>query len=217
MPGEDGFDLARAIMQDPDHSRIAVIMMISSVRHEDTARCEELGIAAQIHKPVQRSELLQSIRDLMDTMKIEAAPPRIDFKEDLRPLRILLAEDNKINQKLAERILTKAGHSVVPVTDGKEVLSAMEVASFDLILMDVQMPEMDGITATEIIRSQEKTTGKHLPILAMTAHAMIGDKERCLEAGMDGYLSKPIRTDKLFHAIWKAVPEKRRSPGVKQS
>ena len=132
--------------------------------------------------------------------------PRIDWSRNTRCgrraiSRILLAEDNLVNQKLALRLLEKRGFDVTVVGDGRAALVALEANSFDAILMDVQMPEMDGFEATAAIRAKEKSTGAHIPIIAMTAHALKGDQERCLEAGMDAYVSKPIRTAELFKII----------------
>jgi CheY-like chemotaxis protein len=129
---------------------------------------------------------------------------RHSLREGRQKLRILLAEDNSVNQVLAARLLGKRGHTVVIVANGIEALAALDdpgAAGFDLVLMDVQMPEMDGLVATGIIRAGEKSSGAHLPIIAMTAHAMKGDEERCLAAGMDGYVSKPIEVERLFATI----------------
>src|SRR6202022_1826283 len=131
------------------------------------------------------------------------------LRESRNHLQILLVEDNAVNRVLAVRLLEKRGHTVAVAGNGKEALAALEKQAFDLVLMDVQMPEMDGFEATAALREKEKTTGIHLPIIAMTAHAMKGDRERCLAAGMDGYLSKPFQTEELFEAIEKtlSVPE----------
>jgi CheY-like chemotaxis protein len=127
------------------------------------------------------------------------------MSEERRALRILLAEDNLVNQMLASRLLEKHGHIVVIAADGRQALERLETESFDLVLMDVQMPEMDGFEATEAIRKKEGATGRHLPIVAMTAHAMRGDRERCLAAGMDGYVSKPIIAEELFRVVEKVI------------
>src|SRR5262249_15178665 len=158
--------------------------------------------AAYLTKPIKRTDLCQAILTALG-----AAVPRDGPRSPLRSgapgrhLHILLAEDNLINQKLALRLLEKQGHTVVVVADGHEALAALECTRFDVVLMDVQMPGMDGLEATASIRRAEQVTGRHLPILAMTAYAMKGDRERCLAAGMDGYLSKPIRAQELFEML----------------
>jgi two-component system, sensor histidine kinase and response regulator len=171
----------------------------------DVTRCEELGIAAYLTKPIKQSELFDMIAKVVgvdmkhqETATSEAA----QIAGRLRPLRILLAEDSLVNQKLALGQLEPHGHQVVVVNNGKQAVETWASRPFDLILMDVQMPEMDGLTATQTIRKHERTSGgSHVPITAMTAHAMKGDRERCLAAGMDAYLSKPIRAKDLFATI----------------
>ena len=201
MPEMDGFALAECIKRNPDW-RAATIMMLSSAgQRGDARRCRELGVAAYLTKPVRQGELLDAILTALGTRPIKEAPPvlvtRHSLRENSNHLRILLVEDNAVNQVLAVRLLEKRGHTVVVAGNGKEALAALEKQSFDLVLMDVQMPEMDGFEATIAIREKEKTSGNHVPIIAMTAHAMVGDKERCLEAGMDDYISKPIRPEEL--------------------
>jgi two-component system, sensor histidine kinase and response regulator len=164
-----------------------------------------LGIKAYLNKPIKRSDLLDAIKIVLGpSNRRDCKPPLItqhSLVENRRRLRILLAEDNAVNQALAKRLLEKRGHSVVVAPTGKDALHALGQQQFDLVLMDVQMPEMDGFTATTAIREKEQETQKHLPIIAMTAHAMTGDKERCLAAGMDGYVSKPLHPKDLFAAI----------------
>ena len=201
MPEMDGFALAECIKRNPDW-RAATIMMLSSAgQRGDARRCRELGVAAYLTKPVRQGELLDAILTALGTRPIKEALPvlvtRHSLRENSNHLRILLVEDNAVNQVLAVRLLEKRGHTVVVAGNGKEALAALEKQSFDLVLMDVQMPEMDGFEATIAIREKEKTSGNHVPIIAMTAHAMVGDKERCLEAGMDDYISKPIRPEEL--------------------
>jgi CheY-like chemotaxis protein/HPt (histidine-containing phosphotransfer) domain-containing protein len=135
------------------------------------------------------------------------------IREGRPRLRILLAEDNPVNQQLAVRILEKRGHSVQVVTDGRQALDAVSQEQYDLVLMDVQMPEMDGFESTAAIRAGEKSSGAHVPIIALTAHAMTGDRERCLAAGMDGYLSKPLRAAELIDAIERLTPDGRAGAG----
>jgi CheY-like chemotaxis protein/HPt (histidine-containing phosphotransfer) domain-containing protein len=163
-----------------------------------------LGISDYLSKPIKQSELFDAIVTAMaeggpQHESYESASAFIEASE--RSLRVLLAEDNPVNQTLAMRILEKLGHKVQVVNNGREALERSQAEEFDLILMDVQMPEMDGLEATTAIRAAESHTGKHVPIVAMTAHAMKGDREKCLSAGMDGYLSKPIRTDELMRAM----------------
>ncbi|MBZ5568651.1 MAG: response regulator [Acidobacteriia bacterium] len=196
MPEMDGFALTESIKKNPEW-RASIIMMLSSVGQPgDAKRCRELGIAAYLTKPFQQADLLDAVLTTLGTRPQKDASPALVTRHSLRensiPLRVLLAEDNAINQTLAVRLLEKRGHRVTMVGNGKEALAALEKDSFDLVLMDVQMPEMDGFAATAAIREKEKSSGNHLPVVAMTAHAMVGDRERCLEAGMDDYITKPI-------------------------
>jgi signal transduction histidine kinase/ligand-binding sensor domain-containing protein/DNA-binding response OmpR family regulator len=210
MPDMDGFQLVVRIRASADFGKVAVIMATSAGQRGDAARCRSLGIAAYLTKPVRRAELKAAVRAALDRGPeyIQAHPllTRHSQRERRRSLRILLAEDNPVNQKLAVRLLEKEGHTVVVVDNGRRALEALEGADVDLVIMDVQMPEMDGYEAATFIRKGEETTLKRVPILAMTAHAMKGDQERCLAAGMDGYLSKPIRPDDLRQAIEELVP-----------
>ena len=164
-----------------------------------------MGIEAYLTKPIRRSDFLQVIRMVLSSNAgtSENAPVVTihSLQEDRRRLTILLVEDNAVNEVLATRVLERRGHQVTVARNGRAALEALEKQAPDLILMDVQMPEMDGFEATAAIRQGELETGKHIPIIAMTAHAMSGDKERCLAAGMDGYVSKPIRADDLFSVM----------------
>jgi CheY-like chemotaxis protein/HPt (histidine-containing phosphotransfer) domain-containing protein len=200
-------------------------------RQMDASRCLELGIAVYLMKPIKQSELLGAIVTALGAWRADfrlarpaARQPEtcgersqtirnpklvvsaVEPSAIQQGLRILLAEDNAVNRKLAVRLLEKRGHTVVVAGNGKEALAALEKEQFDLALMDVQMPEMDGFEATAAIRKKEKAAGAHLPIIAMTAHAMKGDQERCLEAGMDGYVAKPLRVAELFAAIESLSP-----------
>ncbi len=205
MPDIDGFSVAERIKVDPALAGAAIMMLTTVGQRGDAARCRELGIAAYLTKPVARSELLEAIQIALRMRKSAGGQASLVTRHSLRDhrhqLRILLAEDNLVNQKLAVRLLERNGHSVTLAENGVKALAALEQHRFDLVLMDVQMPEMDGLEATARIRAREKTTGTHIPIIAMTAHALKGDQERCLEAGMDGYLSKPIHANELFEAI----------------
>jgi CheY-like chemotaxis protein len=181
-------------------------MMLSSAgRRGDGARCEELGITAYLTKPIKAAELLQAIRLSLGMDQLPEGQSRLVTRHMIhksqKSLRILLTEDNPVNQKLATHILEKWGHTVSVANNGQEALDLTAKENFDLILMDVQMPVMGGFEATELIREREKTTGCHIPIIAMTAHAMKGDREQTLAAGMDDYVSKPVNQDALFNAI----------------
>jgi signal transduction histidine kinase/CheY-like chemotaxis protein len=205
MPELDGFSVAKAIKQDPKHSESVLIMLTSAGIRGDAERCREVGINAYLAKPIRRSELLEAIKMALGShQRSEKSPPVITrhlLRESRRQLKILLAEDNAVNQMLAVRLLEKRGHTVTVVQTGKLAVEAHETQPFDFVLMDVQMPEMDGLEATIAIRQREKTSGKHIPIIAMTAHAMVGDRELCLKAGMDGYVTKPLDVGHLFALI----------------
>ena len=209
MPAMDGFGLIEGIRQRHELPA-AIIMMLTSAGHRgDKERCRKLGIASYLLKPIRRSELLSAMLKAIGQSKAATQPAPVTQEEcavQARRLRILLAEDNRVNQTVATRLLEKMGHSVLAANNGTEVLSLLATQAFDLVLMDVQMPEMDGLMATQKIREREKQTQSHLPIIAMTAHAMKGDRERCLEAGMDGYVAKPIDRKELEQAIASAVP-----------
>ncbi len=205
MPKMDGFGLVERIRQQPELST-AVIMMLTSAGHQgDGARCRELGVAAYLLKPIRQSELREAIAQVLGAQAQPGAIPLVtryslaDAREPGASLRVLVAEDNAVNQLLVTRMLEKRGHRVVVTANGREALAAIERESYDLVLMDVQMPVMDGIEATLVIRQREKDNGDgtRLPVVALTAHAMSRDQERCLSAGMDGYLSKPIRPQEL--------------------
>jgi two-component system sensor histidine kinase/response regulator len=208
MPEMDGFTLAEKVKQDPGLAGATVLMLTSGGQYGDTARCRELAVAAYLTKPVGRSELRAAItRGLGGQDSGIARGGGLVMRQTLKdgiiagPLQILLAEDNILNQKLAVRLLEQAGHVVTVVANGRKALDALGEQRFDLVLMDVQMLEMDGFEATGIIRKREAAEGGHLPIVAMTAYAMKSDRERCLDAGMDDYVSKPIRSAELFEAI----------------
>mgnify|MGYP005842891365 FL=1 len=205
MPDVDGFALAEQIKQDAALGSTVIMMLSSGDRPRDIARCEQLGIVAYLLKPVKQSELFDAIMLALGVTAPEDEGPEAEAARQrvrVRPLRILLAEDSMVNQKLAVGLLEREGHSVVVANNGKEAIAAAEVQHFDLVLMDVQMPEMDGLEATAVIRARERRTGaRHVPIIAMTAHAMKGDRERCLEAGMDEYVAKPISARLLLETI----------------
>jgi signal transduction histidine kinase/CheY-like chemotaxis protein len=207
MPDMDGFDLAKRIQRDRSIAGAMVMMLTSSSQQEDLIRCRELGIGAYLNKPLRHSELLDSVMTALGhaVMAPEHASAHLSVDQDGRRLRILLAEDNPVNQKLALGILAKRGHSVRVANNGREAVEAAEQEPFDLVLMDVHMPEMGGFEATGLIRQRERVQGGHLPIVAVTARAMMGDRERCLEAGMDDYLTKPVKVKGLLEIIDRLV------------
>jgi two-component system, sensor histidine kinase and response regulator len=215
MPRMDGFELVGHLKDRLKFSTPTIMMLTSGGQRGDAARCEELGIAAYLNKPVRQAELREAVIRVLHA-KQEGSPVSLitryssrDKGDLLRSLHILLAEDNRVNQKIATRLLEKRGHHVVHAGNGEEALAALAQGSFDLVLMDVHMPGLDGLEATLAIREKEKSTGLHQPVIAMTALAMTGDRERCLAAGMDGYLSKPIDLQKLDEVL--AVYADRRS------
>jgi CheY-like chemotaxis protein/HPt (histidine-containing phosphotransfer) domain-containing protein len=200
MPDMDGFTLAHKIKSSPGLARTRLIML-TSAGSPDGRRDDNL--AAMLTKPVKHSALLASIVTVAGSV---SGKERAPAAARLRPLHILLAEDDAVNQKLTVRILEKQGHTVTVAASGREALTLLKASAFDLALMDVQMPDMDGLAATREIRLREKTAGGHLPVIALTASALKGDRERCLEAGMDGYVSKPIRAAELARAMEEAAP-----------
>ncbi len=211
MPEMDGFGLCERIRQQPGMAGVTLMMLSSAARREDAVRCRELGVAAYLTKPLGQKELRDTINSIFAGTESSNMPCQAEIqtsagKEGGTSLRILLAEDNRVNQEVAVTLLQRRGHSVVIANNGLEALSALENQTFDLVLMDVQMPEMGGFEATAAIRAKEAASGEHIPIVAMTARAMAGDREKCLEAGMDGYVSKPIKIKTLMQAIDAAVP-----------
>jgi signal transduction histidine kinase/DNA-binding response OmpR family regulator/HPt (histidine-containing phosphotransfer) domain-containing protein len=207
MPELDGFAIARQIKDDPALDGITVLLLTSADRKGDAARSRELGIAAYLVKPVKACELNQALaKALPDTPKSTLLPKKSSHNSGagIRPLRILLAEDNPVNQRVAVRMLEKGKHEVTLAEDGRQAVEKWAPNRFELVLMDVQMPEMDGFEATKRIREQEAGTSR-TPIVAMTAHAMVGDRERCLAAGMDDYITKPVHRSELYRVLaWAA-------------
>lgn len=219
MPSMDGFTVAAEAKANP---RILAgpVIMLSSFGHFDDDRYDELQIAAHLNKPIKQSDLFNCLMTTLgnwpERENLANATPVVSNAESTgtttaRPLAILLADDNVVNQRVALGILEKRGHTVVVANNGKEAVQAIATQRFDLVLMDVQMPEMDGIEATGVIRRTETARGEHTPIVAMTAHAMKGDRERCIDAGMDDYLAKPIRPTELLSTIgrWTSSPVER--------
>ena len=208
MPQMDGFSVAEQVTRNALLAGPVIILLTSAGLRGDAARCRELGIGAYLSKPIKRSDLLAAIRMALGAQNQSQENPALVTVHSLRETRgrlnILLAEDNLINQKVAVRLLEKRGHTVVVAETGQQALGMLalpDLQPFDLVLMDVQMPEMDGLQTTAAIREREMISGKHIPIIAMTAHAMVGDKERCLAAGMDGYTSKPLQIQELLATI----------------
>jgi PAS domain S-box-containing protein len=215
MPRIDGFAVAESIKQDPTLAHATIMMLTSGGHPRDAARCRELGIASYLTKPIKQSELLNAIITALHGAEAPLSAPQPSFlTKSPYSLHILLVEDNPVNQRLAVRLLEKRGHAVVVANNGKEALAMLAKESFALVLMDVQMPEMDGFTATKIIRQQEESTGAHIPIVALTAHAMRGDRERCLAAGMDAYLSKPLQAQQMFEVLEQLAPRSVSAPQV---
>jgi CheY-like chemotaxis protein len=204
MPGVDGFTLVEQVKQNRRLAGVTVLMLTSAGQRGDATRCREMGVAAYLTKPVGQSELFHAMARVLGS---ETQVPsgtlltRHSLRETSNGPRVLLAEDNMVNQRLAVRLLEKRGYTVVVAADGHEALAAFDEQTFDLVLMDVQMPLMGGFEVTAAIREREKATGAHTPIVAMTARAMKGDREECLAAGMDDYLAKPIRTQELFEIL----------------
>jgi CheY-like chemotaxis protein/HPt (histidine-containing phosphotransfer) domain-containing protein len=204
MPEMDGLTLVEQIRGISQYSHLPVIVLSSGDRRIESDRCTRLAVKAHLTKPVKQSELLTAIEDALSPVRPAIDPHSKEtatIVSEIAPLRVLLAEDGFTNQKLATALLTKWGHQVTVASNGREAVQAYQSRTFDLVLMDVQMPEMDGFEATAAIRALEKNTNRHIPIVAMTARAMQGDREHCLAAGMDGYVAKPIRQRDLYQEI----------------
>lgn len=210
MPEMDGFMLAEQINRLPGSSKSILMMLSSADLREDSTRCRELGIASYLTKPIRQSTLLDAMMTALGpSLSVqESQPPLLALAPAGRRYKLLLAEDNAVNQKLAVRLLEKRGHQVVAVNNGKEAIAVLDRESFDAVLMDVQMPEMDGFEATTAIRARDAVRGSRVPIIAMTAHAMKGDRERCLQAGMDAYVAKPLRIQELLTVLGELVVQR---------
>jgi PAS domain S-box-containing protein len=211
MPDMDGIMVAERIRQTPELAGAIILMLSSADDRVGAERCGELGIAVCLTKPIKESELLEALLKAVGAVSPPAreTPAPAPLERTSRPLRVLVAEDNPVNQRVVTAVLEQRGHTPVLAGNGREAVAALEREDFDVVLMDVQMPEMDGFEATAAIRAREASAGGHIPILAMTAHALQGDRERCLAAGMDGYLAKPIRSDELLDLLESAVPLQR--------
>ena len=208
MPAMDGIEMVRQLRRTHGmEDEFVIITLTSGGLLEDTEELDALGISAQLQKPLKQSELLESILEAVSPMLGAASVGDRDGDDEtldihsIPHLRVLLAEDGLANQKLAIGLLSKWGHEVTVAANGKEAIEHWQTREFDLILMDLQMPEMDGLTATRRIRDREQQDGTHIPIIAMTAHALKGDRELCMEAGMDGYIAKPVRKNDLIETL----------------
>ncbi|HEX3868083.1 MAG TPA: response regulator, partial [Gemmatimonadaceae bacterium] len=211
MPEMDGFNFVECVRSNEAWGRPAIMMLSSATFHDDVRRCREIGIDLYLTKPVRAAELRDAVsRVLANTAATDnIGPLTVAPKEqgmlNAIPLRVLLAEDNAVNRRLALALLERRGAIVTVAVDGREALDAWAPGRFDVILMDIQMPEMDGLEVTRAIRARE-ADGDHVAIVALTARAMAGDRERCLAAGMDGYIAKPLRAAELMEALDRVSP-----------
>jgi CheY-like chemotaxis protein len=209
MPEIDGFGLVERLRQTMSLARPVVLMLTSGDRAGDLARCRELGVSAYLIKPVRRNELRAAIgRALNQTCEATTratSSPEVLF-DDGAGCSILVVDDQRVNQRVAQIILEKAGHKVRVADGGREALALLRQQSFDMLLLDVQMPDMDGFETTAAIRKMEAGTGRRTTVIAMTAHAMSGDRERCLDAGMDDYVSKPVQKQVLLDTVARYTP-----------
>jgi len=207
MPGMDGFTFVEQLWKTGKFPEPVIMMLTTTDQSENMARCLELGVTAHLVKPIPLLELKEAILKALGGPAMRTEPDPADSPHQLRRApsdgtrRVLVAEDNVVNQLLAVRLLEKQGYRPIVVDNGEEVLARLEKEPFDVILMDLQMPRMTGFEATERIRQLERSSGHHIPIVAMTAHAMKGDCEECLQRGMDAYISKPIRPQELFDLL----------------
>jgi len=219
MPDMDGYEVAKQLQANPDFGRPAVLLLTSAYQRGDGVRGQSLGVAACLIKPVEPEELYDNMLHALNLSNHMQRLSGVELEQVIAPntqgWKVLLAEDNAINQKVAIGILSKLGHTILLASDGKQALEILAEQSVDLILMDVQMPILDGFETTGIIREREKKNGGHLPIVAMTAHAMKGDRERCLDAGMDNYLTKPVRSEELQRVMGEVMKEFAASEVVK--
>jgi PAS domain S-box-containing protein len=222
MPEMDGFTLAQRIGASPQLAASVIMMLSSADRQMDLARCRDLNLGVYLSKPICQAELQDAVAQVLSSRLRESEdctlmPPQAHRAGEphmagRRKLRVLVVEDNVVNQRLAARLLERQGHTVVVAGNGKEALAVLEDRQFDLALMDVQMPVMGGFDVTKLIRAAEQGTGRHLPIIAMTAHAMKGDQQRCLDAGMDAYLAKPVQSPELLETISEVLSTAKAEP-----
>ena len=216
MPGMDGFTVAERMRALPGLGPLTIMLLTSSDMHGmQLSRCHELGVARHLLKPIAPSELLDAILQALGQEPEQSSrPPVVDPPTQARrPLRVLVAEDNVINQLLIRRLIEKVGDEVLVAGNGREAVAMLEAHRFDVVFMDVQMPELDGMAATAEIRRREAITGAaRLPVIALTANAMTGDRERCLDGGMDGYLSKPVNIREVAALLDRLAVEGRAAP-----
>jgi CheY-like chemotaxis protein len=212
MSAVDGFALVERIRQYPSSRSTKVIMLSPAGQRGDAIRCKELGIAAYLSNPVEQSDLRECILRVLREGASDRGSVGLVTRHTLRESRILLADDSFVNQRLATRLLEKEGYRVVVANNGREAVAAVEEEMFDVVLMDIEMPIMSGLEATATIREKEMLNGRRIPIIAMTAHAMKGDRERCFAAGMDGYVSKPIQPQDLYDALENVTIDSMRTP-----
>ena len=209
MPEMDGFTFVEELRKINGAKCDTIMLLGSGGFRGDAARCRELGVAAYLSKPIGRTELHAAILAVVgrQSSAADSSPAALVTRHSLREAgvtrayKILLAEDDRVNQLLAVRLLRRLGHQVELASDGRETIAALAKQRFDVVLLDIQMPLMDGFEVISRIREEEKQTGAHLPVIAMTAHALTGDRERCLACGMDGYVAKPVRHQELIEAI----------------
>jgi CheY-like chemotaxis protein len=210
MPGMDGLELAQAIKADPVFAPVRMVLLSSVSQRGQRSAAQQAGIAATLTKPVRQSHLYNCLMTVMGAAaELTVVSPATHRQEDAQiPLhvRVLVAEDNVINQKVAVRLLEKLGCRIDVAANGQEAVTMLAQFAYDVVLMDCQMPEMDGFAATAAIRQRESSTGRHVPIIAMTANAMQGDREDCLAAGMDDYVSKPVTFETLVAMLRKWAP-----------
>jgi CheY-like chemotaxis protein/HPt (histidine-containing phosphotransfer) domain-containing protein len=217
MPYMDGFMFATRVRRDRRLRATPLVMLTSAARPADAARCRALKVAGHLTKPVKQSDLLDTLSSIFGEQIVVRRPAIEPSSRTARPLHVLVAEDNQVNRQFVTRVLQKRGHTVTTVANGRLAIETIErraPRSFDVVLMDVQMPELDGLSATRLIRQAERSSGAHVPIVAMTAHAMAGDRDRCIVAGMDDYVSKPLHPHELVEAVEHALDRSDSSPAA---
>jgi CheY-like chemotaxis protein/HPt (histidine-containing phosphotransfer) domain-containing protein len=216
MPEMDGFEFVEAVRKDTTVAGTPLILLTSSGHRGDASRCRKLGVAGYLPKPISAADLLDAVHAIVGRPTGHHARQLVtqhSLREKRRALRVLVAEDDVVNRRLTTRLLEKRGHTAVAVADGLRAVAAFQQERFDVVLMDVQMPDMDGLEATQCIRAAEAGASSRTPVIALTAHALLGDRRRCLEAGMDSYLVKPIDAALLFETVESAASAAREGAG----